>query len=216
MNKHPPLGWPELSAIGRWIIHGPRSLVTSAEPTGGKMGWLDRLMHWRRYPLVGGVQESCTVYRRFEFEGAKLPLYVARFAQWESGKDRELCLADNAHELTVSVKHYVYPGSALASIHLQEQRLTASLAATVADELMVQHQPASVYHWDFPGTIVKQTLQWTSSTRTEALERLWHETVPKDVELEVIANLIERFGIATFNEYIDVIPDELPTVHHRL
>lgn len=143
-------------------------------------------------------------------------MFVVRFAQWDSGKDRESCQADNAHQLSLSVKHCVYPEDILANIHLQEQRLAACVTATLTEESIVRHQPAIVYHWDFPGTVVRQTLQWTSSSRTQELERCWQDTVPKDADLEVYANLIERFGIETFNDYIDVMPEQLSTVHHNL
>lgn len=172
MKADPLLDWPELATLGRWIVKGPRSLVSSAEPTGGVAGWLDRAMHWRRQPVFGGIHESCTIYRRFEFEGAALPRYVARFAQWDSGKDREACKAGCGRQLSVTVRHCLFSQASMASIGSQAQRLAAAIAATFREEPITRSQPNLVYDWDFPNVFVSQSLHWSSTSRTELLEQL--------------------------------------------
>jgi hypothetical protein len=216
MNEQLPLDFRELATLGRWIVNGPRSLVTLGESTGGKHGWLDRAMHWKKHPIAGGVHESCTVYRRFEFEGAELPSYVVRFAHWDSGKDREACKAGTSQQISVAVRHFVFPEERMESIRVREERLAACVAATHTSGRRPSVSPTMVYHWDFPGVLISQSLHWWSSSQTELLEQLWEDTIPKETGLEAFPELIERFDVETFGEHLDVRLEQLVTVHHLI
>jgi hypothetical protein len=216
MNDPLPLGWSELRTIGGWIVRGPRSLVTAAEPGGGKAGWLDREMHWSRKPLAGGVHESCTIYRRFEFEGASLPPYAVRFARWDMTKDKEVCNAGSAQQISVVVQHYKLPQALMESINLQQERLAACAAAVFTPGPITWPDRTIAYRWDFPDLLLGQSLSWWSSSRSESLERLWHDTIPKETELEVFPGLIERFEVETFGEYLDLSLEQLATAHHLM
>jgi hypothetical protein len=197
MNEQLPLRWLELNRIGEWIVNGPRSLVTAAEPGGGKAGWLDRDMHWSRKQFAGGMHETCTIYRRFEFEGASLPPYVVRFARWDKTKDQEACNAGSAQQISVVVQHYNLPQELMESISLLQERVAACAAAVFTPGPITWPDRTIVYRWNFPGLLLGQSLSWWSSSRSESLERLWHDAIPKETELEDFPGLIERFEVET-------------------
>lgn len=211
-----PLQWRELAQIGRWLVKGPRALVSSAEPTGGSAGWLDRMAHWEKRTVAAGIQQSCTIFRRFEYEGAALPEFVVRFANWDAASDREASKGEGASGLTVSVQHFQLP-AALAAFDRDEELATAVGASAVRRHDDSEKNPVTlVYDWTLPGRRIAHSLHWMSAPETASLERLWEETKPKAEGLQVHAGLIERFDIEVFGEYLDASIEQLATVHHLM
>jgi hypothetical protein len=162
------------------------------------------------------MHESCTVFRRFEFEGASLPSFVARFAHWDAGQDRAASDAGNATHLSLDVHHFEFPRESVDEILRREAEIQSSIGATLAPTDEGANRCATmVYCWHFPGRLVTQSLQWLSDPRTALLEQLWAATAPNPKGLTPL-RFIERFDVESFCDYVDATLDQLPTIHQLL
>lgn len=217
--SQPALEWRLLSTLGRWVVKGPRSLVSCSIPTGGAEGWLDRMMHWQRSPISGGLHESCTVFRRFEFEGAALPPFVVRFACWNAARDRAACNERLATQLTLKVTHFEFSSAAVTRVLMRERDLLECLTESqvpVERSDSATNTATMAYCWDYPGRLVRQELSWLSGARTANLEQLWQEVLPTSDGLQPLQRFIERFEMESFNEYIDASVSQLPVIHRLI
>jgi hypothetical protein len=215
-----PLDWTALKSIALWVIEGPRSIVSSPEPTGGPSGWVERMMHWQVHP-TDGLTESRTVFRRPIYEGMTLPPFVLRVATWDKKRDRFDSREQLVEAISLQAEHFEFNETSVAQVLACEKELASCLMEISADESVIDDSGSltlsdAMYRWSFPGRRITHDMSWLSSPKTSYLERLWKETLPKTNGLPRLTGLIERFEVDPFGTYVDAVLEQMPTIHHLL
>jgi hypothetical protein len=210
------LHWNDLKAVALWVIEGPRSLVSSPEPTGGKAGWADRFIHWQRFSINAGLVESSTIYKR-SIEWMTLPQFIVRVANWNKGGDQSATKNGPVDVISATVHHFELDPSAVTSILSREGELQLCLAAVQAlnarrDSSLPPRESNALFRWTFPG-FIDLPLSWPSVEETEQLDELWRQTCPRTDGLPVVNGLFERFETDAFGTYVDVSPEQIPNIH---
>jgi hypothetical protein len=213
-----PFDWSALNSIARWVLDGPRSIVSTSEPGGGPAGWIEKYAHWCVQPTVGPV-ESWTVYLRPNYEGMSLPRCILRVATWDKHRDRDERRTGLMKSMSLRVEHFECSDTIVDIVHAREKELAKCLAR-IADKPPANSADPEIstaaYRWLVPGRYITHRLFWLSTAQTAALDQLWRETLPKMDGLRRLTGLIERFESDSFGSCVDASLDQIPTIHQLI
>jgi hypothetical protein len=211
------LSWRDISATGRRIIQGPRSLILPKKVGDRCEQWLDRLFHWHCNTVAPGIPESCTIYRRFEFEGASCWPYVVRYASWDQLHDRESYKQNGSiARLSLQVQHLELSEAAVTEVARREEEVDRCVLAMHSHSLPPAKSadaPGKVFEWTFCGNFLTRNLSWISSSRSADLESLWLASRPDRSKLLTVSGLIERYDVELHDEIWDVDATKIQTCH---